>query len=484
MLKVVLVEDDKLSLELLTKLLEKSFPDVTVAGGFLNPLDSLEFLENNYADIIITDVKMPEITGLELAQIATEKFPFIKIIFISAYEDFDTARKALNTNVVSYILKPVTSEKISSALESITKQMNQNARFFSFTSESLSEKRADFAKKLFDGKIAKEEIAGEFSRLGIIANPKSVQCLLINCKISNLSEYFQNIWKHEEENLFPAITNVINDMNTSLCFGIAYDNRDKEFSVLYFVDRDYREKFEEQLKKLQKTLDMILKIQISFYFHYSYNSVYSISKISENDIEKNLIFDKIFNNDKDYKLTAEKLLKHFQTPSELSDFAQKLAAMAIKHIDLLFFEKNSYNLYSYTNCKTERELIDYILKTSDIIQKYKKNKPQIDLFNKTMQYISDNYMNPITLEEISSYVGFSTWSFCKFFKKHTKKSFTDYLNAYRIEEALKILDKEPNIKINILSYRVGFPTSSNFYKNFKANTGKNPSEYLKEKSGE
>lgn len=161
-------------------------------------------------------------------------------------------------------------------------------------------------------------------------------------------------------------------MNSSLCFGITYDRSDKEFSILYFVDRDYREKFEEQLKKLQKTLDKILKIQISFYFHYSHNSVYSISKVSENDIEKNLIFDKIFNNDKDYKLTTEKLLKHFKTPAELSDFAQKLATMAIKHINLLFFEKNSYNLYSYTNCKTEQELIDYILKTTDIIQKYKK----------------------------------------------------------------------------------------------------------------
>lgn len=486
MLKIILVEDDKLSLELLSELIENSFHDFKVVGKFLNPLDSLEFLENNYADIMITDIKMPEISGMELTELATEKYPFIKIILLSAYQDFDIAVKALNSNVVSYILKPVTFEKIKSAMEIITKSLNKNARILSFTSENLANKRAVFAKKLMDGSITtKEEILTNFSELQILSNPKAVQCILIKCEILDFEEYVQNIWKHDEKNLHSAINNVINDSNTPLCFGITYDWNDKNFMLLYFVDRAFREKFEEQINKLQKTLNLILKINIIFDFRSSFNSIYSISAVSENDIENNKILNKIFNMDKDYKLTKEKISSHFKSVNELRDFSEKFAAMALNHIDLTFFEKEHYNLYSYINCKTQQEFINYILETSELIQKYKKDKTQIDLFNKVIKYIKDNYMNPITLEEISSYVGFSTWFFCKFFKKYTGKNFTDYLNSFRIKEALKILDKEPDIKINILSYRVGFPTSSNFYKNFKAYTQMTPSEYLKsDKSGE
>lgn len=480
MIKTIIVEDDKMSLELLNKVLQTHFPVLEIAGLFSSPVDALEFLDDNYVDLIITDIKMPEISGIELAELATEKIPLIKIVLLSAYQDFDVALRALNSNVVSYILKPVTVEKIKQAVESVEKKMTRNTNILSFTSEYLSEKRADFANKLLNKEIVGEnEISRFISELQIFINPKSVQCILIKCNIENYNEYLKSIWKHNEKNLYSAINNIINDYNTQMCFGIVYEQKQGEFSVLYFVDRDFREFFEKQISKLQKTFEVILKLSVSFTFRNSFNSVYSISVMSENEMEENILLNKIFDVDRVYSLNEEKISKYFPDINELRIFSEKIASTALKRIDLVFFEKSNYNLYEYTTCKTKEDYTSYILKTSSIIQKYKKDKPQIDLFNKVIAYIKENYMNPITLDEISSYVGFSTWFFCKFFKKHTGKNFTDYLNTYRIKEALKILNSEPDIKINILSYRVGFPTSSNFYKNFKAYTGVTPGEYLK-----
>lgn len=486
MIKTIIVEDDKMSLDLLNKVLQVHFPSLEIIGLFSSPAEALVFLDDNYIDLIITDIKMPGLSGIELAELASEKRPLIKIVLLSAYQDFDVALRALNSNVISYILKPVTVEKIQKAVESVEKSVAKSNSILSFTSEYLSKKRAKFARKLLNREFSEEkDITAALSELQIFINPKSVQCLLIKCNIENYGEYLKNIWKHDKQNLYSAINNVINDSNTQLCFGIIYEYSKENFSVLYFVDRYFREFFEKQLTKLTKTFGVILRLNISFTFKASFNSLFSITETSENEMEENALLNKIFDLDKVYSPKAEKIEKQFSDINELRRFSEKLASMALKRIDLVFFEKDNYNLYAYTACKTKEDYVNYVLQTSSIIQKYKKDKPQIDLFNKVTYYVEQNYMNPITLDEISSYIGFSTWFFCKFFKKHTGKSFTDYLNGYRIKEALKILTSEPDIKISILSYRVGFPTSSNFYKNFKAYTGVTPGEYLRNnKTGE
>ena len=160
---------------------------------------------------------------------------------------------------------------------------------------------------------------------------------------------------------------------------------------------------------------------------------------------------------------------------------EKLSSNAINLINSAFFEKENHNLYEYLSIKKEADFINYIISTSDIIQKYKKNKQQIELYNKTIAYIEKNYMNEITLEEISSHIGFSPWFFCKFFKKHSNITFTDYLNKFRIKKAIEILDQEPYTKISSICYKVGFPTISNFYKKFKAYTGLTPNQYINSK---
>lgn len=480
MLKVIIVEDDKTSLELLGRLLEKNFPDLEIQGRFFSPVCALEFLESSHTDVIITDIKMPEMSGMEFATRATQKQPFIKIILISAYQNFDIAVSAINSNVVSYILKPITLEKISASIDGIKKvSIIQNP--VSFTSEYIFKKRAVFAQNLLNGDISsKDDIAQAFLKLGITPNPKSVQSIVVKCEISDFNTYLKEIWKHNTENLNSAINNILNDSNTSLCFGILFSMNEDTFYVLYFVDRDFRKKFDDYIQRLTLMLNTLLKIKPVFLILTSFNSVYSISKINECDVEKDELIKKIFDIQKKYNVDFEKLSEKFKDISELRNFSEKLASVALKRIDLIFFEKKSFNLYSYTNCKTNEDYINYIIEANDIIQDYKKEKSQIELFNKATEYIKKNYMNPITLNEISSKVGFSTWFFCKFFKKYSGKSFTDYLNAYRINEALKILKNEPEIKISILSYRTGFPTNSNFYKNFRQFTGMTPSEYLKQ----
>ena len=67
----------------------------------------LEIMEQNSADLVITDIKMPVMDGLELSKIIQDKYPLCKVIILSGYEDFDFAKLALKAGVSEYLLKPV-----------------------------------------------------------------------------------------------------------------------------------------------------------------------------------------------------------------------------------------------------------------------------------------------------------------------------------------------------------------------------------------
>jgi len=97
--------------------------------------------------------------------------------------------------------------------------------------------------------------------------------------------------------------------------------------------------------------------------------------------------------------------------------------------------------------------------------------------NDIYQYIIKNFRQPIRLEEVAEQVFMTPNSFCRFFKKCTNKSFVQYLNEVRIGYACKLL-LEDKFNISQIAYESGFNNLSNFNKNFKAITGKTPSEYF------
>lgn len=105
----------------------------------------------------------------------------------------------------------------------------------------------------------------------------------------------------------------------------------------------------------------------------------------------------------------------------------------------------------------------------------KENKRLKMIFN----YIRDHFMEPIALEDISAQVFMTPQSFCRFFKKSTQKTFTNFLNEYRINHATKLLS-ETDVDIKTICYESGFNNLSNFFRNFKKITQLTPNAYRDE----
>lgn len=99
--------------------------------------------------------------------------------------------------------------------------------------------------------------------------------------------------------------------------------------------------------------------------------------------------------------------------------------------------------------------------------------------NLIFNYVKDNFKEPIRLEDIAEKVSMTVPSFCRYFKKITHKTFTKFVNDYRLVHACKLLAEKP-ISISAIAFESGFNNFSHFNKTFKEFTGKNASEYRHE----
>jgi AraC-like DNA-binding protein len=102
-----------------------------------------------------------------------------------------------------------------------------------------------------------------------------------------------------------------------------------------------------------------------------------------------------------------------------------------------------------------------------------------DRINVVFNYVKDNFQEPIQLDTVSNMVSMTTPSFCRYFKKITNKTFTTFVNDYRLVHASKLLSENTK-SITEISYESGFNNFSHFNKSFKAFTGKSASQYRHE----
>ena len=113
---VVVAEDELLILENLVKKINSMSLPFCVKGAFEDGDSALEFIKTNHVDLVITDIKMPFMNGLELSRVLHASYPSIKILIISGYNEFTLAQEAIEYQVKGFLLKPIRQEQLEQAL--------------------------------------------------------------------------------------------------------------------------------------------------------------------------------------------------------------------------------------------------------------------------------------------------------------------------------------------------------------------------------
>ncbi|OMF37012.1 hypothetical protein BK133_07300 [Paenibacillus sp. FSL H8-0548] len=126
MLQILLVEDEINLRSRFSKLLEDVIGGCKVVGEASNGLEALEWLKTNVTDIVITDIRMKDMNGIELMKRLKEQSPSMPVVIISGYNDFIYVREALRYEVADYLLKPLDRVELTQVIQKLTNKLKGN----------------------------------------------------------------------------------------------------------------------------------------------------------------------------------------------------------------------------------------------------------------------------------------------------------------------------------------------------------------------
>lgn len=128
MYNVLLVDDEELDLEGMIQFIPWSELGMEVKGSVNNALSACTVLDQHPIDILVSDVNMPYMSGLELARIALQRKPDIRIIFVSGYQEFSYVQQALSLNAYSYVLKPMDDSELVASLMKVKRDLDEEMK--------------------------------------------------------------------------------------------------------------------------------------------------------------------------------------------------------------------------------------------------------------------------------------------------------------------------------------------------------------------
>jgi two-component system response regulator YesN len=537
MLKVLIVDDDILSRANLKSLLDWGKHGFEICGEASNGQIAVNMIDKMIPDIVITDISMPVMDGIELIEYIERKYVEIKVIALSGYNDFDYVRQSMKKGAVDYILKhELDSKVLINALEmaryNILSGRSELHRKQQLEIELASAKpilKNNFIKQLIYGEIVdKNRIEREVKTLDINMETTNLTIIAVEiddysfleekyAAISEINKFTKafldicqgvlNDWgkaviSHVEKGKFVIILslgrvysllyvyNSINAvieqirssikryLNITACFGISEICNDIEKIRIYYKDA------EEKLKvKFYQGKDKILREKSTGHVDDNFTN------LDLND-EQNIIlsvksFD--FLKVKEYidlifKRIINSKMNNKSTQMiviELINIVNRIARESAIDINLIY-SQNDIPYLKFQKYDTIYDIKNWI---EDIFEKLinELKSQQIDeiytdITKKAIEYIHANYQRNISLNEVAEYIGINSSYLSRVFKEDCGKGFVEYLNMRRVEKA-RLLIEMGNFKLKEIVKEVGFSNYNYFFKVFKEILGMTPQEY-------
>ncbi|MCR4695201.1 MAG: response regulator [Pseudobutyrivibrio sp.] len=285
MFSVIVVDDEKSIREGIVQLIDWKEIGCQVTGSFSNGKEALEFLESNPVDIVVTDIKMPEMDGLTLSAKIKEKKEDIDVIILTAYSDFSYAKMAISNGVTDFIIKNEFLEELPKAIEKIAatkanKSVASDRRFIACACEILETENSK--KKDYDYL----KIISNILKIALIdceyqIMPKDDRCftIVINVKndsavnLSTIGAYFKDIINMATE--FMSI-DIRFGLGTFVDSGdavkqslkqamIALSRCEIEGSGIYFFEESKRNKKRELMQQVNDYIDSHYSQQVNLH---------------------------------------------------------------------------------------------------------------------------------------------------------------------------------------------------------------------------
>ncbi len=500
MFKVFLADDNELSRKAVKNSVSWKKSGCKIVDEAQNGLEALEKILEIKPDIALLDIKMPGLSGLEVAQKIKEEKLNCLVILITAYDDFAFAREGLKLGVFDYLLKPVSEEElqevIKKAIEKLREQGKQTERFMSrkLLREGIS--GSETAAKALREELQEEWRFKEYCILLISSEENIGEAEFIEltkiCE-SRLPIHLLDVWTQEGLAFLCIFQQVMLSRDyclTALKAGNLIVNKLKAYGKTAVVSISETSEKTDDLQKLFKhavfSKNSRFFLENQSVIHYDSLRSHSI----QDDYKRMEYFGDFL---ADCRSGSEKIEQSLDRFLELLGADQSYDVEYIRNILIQTGIMMTYSLREKGIKNAEKSVNDIIRELSECpsIQKafswlrsYAKELSRVCLekqkysaqTKRILEYLNSNYKKHISLQDASDALKLSNAHICRLLKNDTGETFVTLLNKIRIREAIRLL-REGELKVYEVADQVGFSNYAYFYQLFKKETGYSPSEF-------
>ncbi len=520
MYKILIVDDEQGVRQAIVQTLCWQSEGYELIGEAKNGKEALEICENTLPDVIITDINMPYVNGLELLEAVKRYSPEPKVILLTAYDDFNYAQKAIKNNAYDYILKPITKEEMLKVLrklkENLDKEILNHEDFEKLKEEfknHLPILQEKFLTSLLSTQTDDAEILNKSRLYKINISPKEHIVAIIS--VEDQKDFSDELRRF-------AVCNIAQEIMQKEKLGITF------ITPAYVVLLAMGENINKSIKifeKIQKYLNKYLNFSVTIGVGYkvdgpgriclSYKSAVTACNYKIlNGTNKILCIDDLepLNTDNSYFYEFEEF--KFAMLIKTKDIEALNNQINNIFLNLLTYYKENFEIYiveiAVAIFKTAKEsgldttqlysqnadIFACIINMEDVLQIRERLKNMckqivegisdlrknsaLQLIDEAKQYVYENYTNPdITTDKICTHLHVSVSHFCATFKKETGDTIINFLNVYRMDKAKEYL-ATTNLKITEIAYKVGYTDPNYFSFAFKKMFNVSPREFKKQ----
>ena len=528
MQKVIIADDEERICRLIEALIDWKSLHMEVVGVAHNGLEAAELVRRTEPDILITDIRMPGCSGLELIEKVKKERPELEIIIISGYAHFDYAKSAIKFGVGEYLLKPINKAELTMTLERLRARIEGRIREQEDKQQLERKSKKDVVRLrelLLERLLEQKEETLTFERLKeeyyLDMQPGFFQAIWL--KIDSPEEELGEEGKHivierSGRLLLSSLAGRCFDM---LCMGQDWGGY---IGIINYA-KDRQDEVRRILRDCLNQLESGKNLYGEVFFSMAVGSVVTepgqigkslkeASVIIEERLVKGTgrLFDYMPEGHSSLheKSLLEKYLRAITHAIEIMSEEEAQKALEeikaeisqvrdVRGYELLELVNSCGALFlSQVESKDRREKLQYftercrqcgsqegLFRVLERLQKtyirelvQQREGDMVRPIRQAKQYIRNHFSEPITQEEVSSAVGLSSTYFSALFKKEEGEGFAKYLTSVRMEQA-KVMLRESTVSVSEVCRRVGYNDLKHFTHNFEKATGLKPSAYRK-----
>lgn len=497
-----------------------------LAGESGNGEDAWEFIRNagNEIDIVVTDIKMPFMDGLELCEKVLSGFEHIKVIIISGYSEFEYAKKAMSMGVTEYLVKPLSSADLLETLERVAGEIDTNkmhdARLQILQTDSqhyLNTQRQKFLSDLSHGLMVNENVFQISQKYEANLHADWYQCIVIEFRsendvnyisLLNLNEHVSQLLKNYENILYffsdsktlnLIIKNETSSFSQQICSEVikTVTNSDAEFFCVCSIGS-----VQKDISDLPQSLSEA-QFVISLKANSTEHSISSIDDVNETLLNQNFII----NSERNSLISIFKFGTIGELDSYLERLVLKLETQKLNNINFVysgiqiislakeFVEEMGGNFNEVVSSDHQfgfssflgSDAVEVFIKTIRLIfedifrfREQLKNNKYGNIISAAKEYIGNQCGSPnLSLVDVAAHVNISPAYFSQLFHQETGESFIDYLTNARMKKARNLLNNTA-MRSSEIALECGYNDPNYFSKVFKKLFGVSPREYRTE----